>query len=90
MTSVLAAVFLQYIDPFGTSKLVLFQVALARHIKFYLSIVYQITKSNDSWRFFELVPWGILGVIGVGSAITHLFCSALLVSGCAWSSSHQT
>ncbi|OBZ72186.1 H(+)/Cl(-) exchange transporter 3 [Grifola frondosa] len=40
VTSVLAAVCLQYIDPFGTSKLVLFQV----------------TESSTVWRGFELVP----------------------------------
>ncbi len=39
VTSVIAAVSLQYIDPFGTSKLVLFQV----------------TSISDTWRAFELV-----------------------------------
>lgn len=39
VTSVIAAVSLQYIDPFGTSKLVLFQV----------------TESRSVWRAFELV-----------------------------------
>ncbi len=49
VASAVAAVSLQYIDPFGTAKLVLFQV----------------TGSDEPWRFFELIPWGILGVIGV-------------------------
>ena len=39
VTSVIAAVSLQYIDPFGTSKLVLFQVS----------------ESGTTWRGFELV-----------------------------------
>lgn len=39
VTSCLAAVSLQYIDPFGTAKLVLFQV----------------TGVTDTWRAFELV-----------------------------------
>ena len=66
VTSVIAAVSLQYIDPFGTSKLVLFQVS----------------GVSDTWRAFELVsialnnkytelsyfikiPWLLLSVIGV-------------------------
>lgn len=49
VTSVIAAVSLQYIDPFGTAKLVLFQV----------------TAGKDTWSAFELVPWVTLGVIGV-------------------------
>lgn len=39
VTSAVAAVSLQYIDPFGTSKLVLFQV----------------NSVSDTWRAFELV-----------------------------------
>jgi H+/Cl- antiporter ClcA len=39
VTSVIAAVSLQYVDPFGTSKLVLFEV----------------TSGSDTWRAFELV-----------------------------------
>lgn len=39
VTSVIAAVTLQYVDPFGTSKLVLFQVS----------------GVSDTWRGFELV-----------------------------------
>lgn len=41
VTSVIAAVSLQYIDPFGTAKLVLFQV----------------TESRGVWRAFELVRY---------------------------------
>jgi hypothetical protein len=39
VTSVIAAMSLQYVDPFGTAKLVLFQV----------------TSISDKWRGFELV-----------------------------------
>ena len=39
VTSVIAAVSLQYVDPFGTGKLVLFQVS----------------ESGSTWRAFELV-----------------------------------
>lgn len=49
VTSVIAAVSLQYIDPFGTSKLVLFQVS----------------GTTDAWRTFELVPWTALAIMGV-------------------------
>jgi len=48
VTSVIAAVALQYVDPFRTSKLVLFQV----------------TSGSDTWLAFELIPWLCLGVIG--------------------------
>lgn len=45
VTSVIAAMALQYIDPFGTAKLVLFQV----------------TSVSDKWRAFELVNDTFLG-----------------------------
>ncbi|KAH9004455.1 Cl-channel protein [Lactarius hatsudake] len=65
VTSVIAAVALQYVDPFKTSKLVLFQV----------------TNGGDTWLAFELVraspgtslnvtdltqiPWLCLSIIGI-------------------------
>ncbi|PCH36364.1 Cl-channel protein [Wolfiporia cocos MD-104 SS10] len=48
VTSVIAAMALQYVDPFGTSKLVLFQV----------------TEATTVWRWFELIPWLFLAVLG--------------------------
>ncbi|KAF8308326.1 hypothetical protein DL93DRAFT_2171178 [Clavulina sp. PMI_390] len=48
VTSVIASVSLQYMDPFGTGKLVLFQ----------------ITASSNAWLAFELMPFLILGAIG--------------------------
>ncbi|KIP04518.1 hypothetical protein PHLGIDRAFT_109438 [Phlebiopsis gigantea 11061_1 CR5-6] len=62
VTSVIAAVSLQWVDPFGTAKLVLFQV----------------TAGSDTWRAFELVPWLMLAVIGglVGSLLIRLNAAA--------------
>ncbi|KAI0681933.1 chloride channel [Cerioporus squamosus] len=62
VTSVIAAVSLQYIDPFGTSKLVLFQVS----------------ESASTWRAFELVPWIFLSVLGglLGSLLIKLNAAA--------------
>ncbi|KAI0047852.1 Cl-channel protein [Auriscalpium vulgare] len=59
VTSVIAAVSLQYIDPFGTSKLVLFQVS---------------NSSGNRWLAFELIPWLGLAVIGgvLGSLLIKL------------------
>jgi chloride channel 3/4/5 len=51
VTSALAAVALQYVDPFQTARLVLFQV----------------NASDDAWRAFEMVPWGFLGITGVST-----------------------
>ncbi|KAJ7080270.1 Cl-channel protein [Mycena crocata] len=48
VASAVAAVSLQWVNPFGTSKLVLFQV----------------TSVSDTWLAFELIPWLTLGVIG--------------------------
>ncbi|KAF9069790.1 chloride channel [Rhodocollybia butyracea] len=58
VASAIAAVSLQYVDPFGTAKLVLFQV----------------TSGGDTWRAFELIPWLGLGVIGgvLGSLLIKL------------------
>ncbi|KAF6761563.1 Cl-channel protein [Ephemerocybe angulata] len=58
VASAIAAVALQWVNPFGTAKLVLFQV----------------TALSDTWRAFELIPWISLGVIGgvLGSLIIRL------------------
>ncbi|THU86239.1 Cl-channel protein [Dendrothele bispora CBS 962.96] len=65
VASAVAAVSLQYVDPFGTSKLVLFQV----------------TNGSDTWRAFELIPWLGLGVIGgvLGSILIKLNVEAAIV-----------
>ncbi|KAF5355341.1 hypothetical protein D9758_006073 [Tetrapyrgos nigripes] len=64
VASVVAAVSLQYVDPFGTAKLVLFQV----------------TSAGNTWRAFELIPWLGLGVIGgvLGSILIKLNVEAAL------------
>ncbi|KAF9480503.1 Cl-channel protein [Pholiota conissans] len=58
VASAIAAVALQWVNPFGTAKLVLFQV----------------TFVSDTWRAFELIPWVTLGVIGgvLGSLLIKL------------------
>ncbi|KAJ7460664.1 Cl-channel protein [Mycena latifolia] len=58
VASAVAAVSLQWVNPFGTSKLVLFQV----------------TNVSDTWRAFELIPWLTLSVIGgiLGSLLIKL------------------
>ncbi|KAJ7695038.1 Cl-channel protein [Mycena rosella] len=58
VASAVAAVSLQWVNPFGTSKLVLFQV----------------TSVSDTWRAFELIPWLTLSVIGgvLGSVLIKL------------------
>ncbi|TFK39947.1 Cl-channel protein [Crucibulum laeve] len=58
VASAIAAVSLQWVNPFGTAKLVLFQV----------------TFVSDTWRAFELIPWLTLGVIGgvLGSLLIRL------------------
>ncbi|KAG6828920.1 hypothetical protein H0H92_006306 [Tricholoma furcatifolium] len=48
VASAVAAVSLQWVNPFGTAKLVLFQV----------------NNGVDVWRAFELIPWLGLGIIG--------------------------
>ncbi|KAM5536604.1 hypothetical protein V8D89_009699 [Ganoderma adspersum] len=62
VTSVIAAGSLQYVDPFGTSKLVLFQVS----------------ESETVWRGFELIPWMFLSVVGglLGSLLIKLNAAA--------------
>ncbi|KAF9031391.1 Cl-channel protein [Hymenopellis radicata] len=49
VASAIAAVALEYVDPFGTGKLVLFQVT---------------SVFDDTWRAFELIPWLGLGILG--------------------------
>ncbi|KAK2463643.1 hypothetical protein APHAL10511_004394 [Amanita phalloides] len=58
VASAVAAVSLQWVDPFRTKKLVLFQV----------------TYTDEVWRAFELVPWLALGVIGgvLGSLLIRM------------------
>lgn len=58
VASAIAAVALQWVNPFGTAKLVLFQV----------------TFVDDTWRAFELIPWLVLGVAGgtLGSLLIKL------------------
>jgi chloride channel 3/4/5 len=57
VTSVIAAVALQYVDPFRTSKLVLFQVCFVLFLfcRRGDSLHAQVTNGSDTWLAFELV-----------------------------------
>lgn len=58
VTSVIAAVALQYVDPFRTSKLVLFQVCFVLSLfcrRGGDSLRAQVTNGSDTWLAFELV-----------------------------------
>jgi len=59
VASAIAAVSLQWVNPFGTSKLVLFAVTIV---------------DDNTWRSFELIPWLVLGVMGgvLGSLLIKL------------------
>lgn len=60
--AVVATMTLQYMDPFKSGKVVLFQVQSAGQV----------------WRAFELVPWAFLGLCGglFGAAFIRM-CVAL-------------
>ncbi|KAF8075038.1 Cl-channel protein [Lyophyllum atratum] len=65
VASAIAAVSLQWVNPFGTAKLVLFQV----------------NNTVDVWRAFELIPWLGLGILGgvLGSLLIKLNVEIALV-----------
>ncbi|KAI0339618.1 Cl-channel protein [Trametopsis cervina] len=64
VTSVIAAVSLQYVDPFGTARLVLFQVK----------------GGGGEWRAFELIPCFMLAAMGgaLGSLLIRLNAAAAM------------
>lgn len=49
MCAILAGVLLQYLDPYGTGRLVLFELSVG---------------TAQVWRGFELLPFTVLGVLG--------------------------
>jgi chloride channel 3/4/5 len=56
VASAVAAVGLQWVNPFGTAKLVLFQVSFwSSIVRLIVDIRLQVTFVNDTWRAFELV-----------------------------------
>ncbi len=55
VASAIAAVSLQWVNPFGTTKLVLFQVGGDFHCLEDLADFLQVTFVSDTWRAFELV-----------------------------------
>ena len=52
--AMVAAVTLQFMNPFRTGKLVLYQV-----------------KYTRGWHDFEMIPFCILGILGVGMHAYH-------------------
>lgn len=64
-----AAMTLKFLDPFGSGKLVLFQVTYDRvcfRLEYFES---PIDFLNQDWHAYELVPFLFLGVIGVSRNI---------------------
>lgn len=58
VASAIAAVSLQWVNPFGTAKLVLFQVNYTfvnTNLAELTNNLFQVTFVSDSWRAFELV-----------------------------------
>lgn len=56
VASAIAAVSLQWVNPFGTAKLVLFQVNTTRQYQIcgIVTCFLQVTFVSDTWRAFEL------------------------------------
>jgi hypothetical protein len=68
----IAAVTLRFLNPFGTGKLVLFQVTYDKvcHTIFDWSLAHYI---RQDWHAYELIFFILLGVLGV--------CSSILLEG---------
>jgi len=82
VASAIAAVALQWVNPFGTGKMVLFQVTFVSDTWRAFELVSNIfgTKHFDNSQFTK-VPWVILGVIGV--ILLHLLRHiSLTLVGC--------
>lgn len=64
----IAAITLKVLDPFGTGKIVLFQVTYDKvSISKLTETTFSIFPLYQDWRAFELVPFILLGVFGVNS-----------------------
>lgn len=66
--AMVAAMTLKFLDPFGSGKLVLFQVTYDR-VCFHLGYLDPTDSLTQDWHAYELVPFLFLGVIGVGGPI---------------------
>ena len=55
VASAIAAVGLQWVNPFGTAKLVLFQGSFHKSQSYFSLTFEQVTFVDDTWRAFELV-----------------------------------
>jgi chloride channel 3/4/5 len=61
----IAAITLKFLDPFGTGKLVLFQVTYHK-VKHFLDCLWSnLTDTTQDWHAYELGAFLLLGVIGV-------------------------
>ena len=62
----IAAITLKMLDPFGTGKLVLFQVTydkVSAFVKYNFSIFFY--HDVQDWHAWELLPFVVLGIFGV-------------------------
>lgn len=62
VASAIAAVSLQWVNPFGTAKLVLFQVRMFRLFRLVsgmIAAIGKVTFVSDTWRAFELVSFQV-------------------------------
>jgi chloride channel 3/4/5 len=68
--AMIAAITLKMLDPFGTGKLVLFQVTYdkVRQIRMLSFLIFQYTIQD--WHAFELFFFVILGVLGVSTVFS--------------------
>ena len=77
--AMIAAITLRLLDPFGTGKLVLFQVT---YEKVQLNHCIVMTKPDilfQDWHAYELLPFLLLGVFGV-SVLSAMYCPGLTSS----------
>ena len=66
----IAAITLKLLDPFGTGKLVLFQVTYERvRSNFYGFRTSDESSESQDWHAYELLPFIVLGILGVSGAI---------------------
>ena len=62
--AMIAAITLKVLDPFGTGKLVLFQVTYDKVRRWHRCELWDIDHPQD-WHGYELFPFLLLGVFGV-------------------------
>ena len=60
----IAAITLRFLDPFGTGKVVLFQVTYDKAGSFHSCILSSSHMLQD-WHAYELIFFVVLGILGV-------------------------